>query len=86
MRMMTKWLIVACVLTACIAPQPQTAPIQIMPYHDSGVRAGCIRAMARLVVQSKSYEVWPMDRIYSYCDEIERSFYDEQRQKDLQST
>lgn len=83
---MIKWLLAACILTSCIAPQPQMAPIQIMPYHDSGVRAGCVRAVARLVIQSQAFALWPMDRIYQFCDEVQQSYYDELRTRRNQST
>lgn len=68
------------VLSSCIA-QPQYPRIMTMPYQldDPGVRAGCVRTLARLVVESGAYALWPMDRIYVYCDEIERSYYEERR-------
>lgn len=76
--------IILCTLAAalsisCIAPQP--APIQFMPYQadDPGVRAGCVRALSRVVVDYGLYLIVPMDEIYRRCDEVERSFQDEIR-------
>lgn len=72
-------------LTSCYQ-LPTDPHMQTMPLHDTGVRAGCIRALARFVVDYKLYTVISMDEIYKRCDEVERSYYEELRQKEWRQT
>lgn len=72
----TLLLLTAC--TTCEGPPVQAMRyIQPMPDTSSGVRAGCIRTLARLAVDNKTTHLFDMDAVARYCDAIERSFLDE---------
>ena len=66
-------------LVGCLAEPLESAPIQLMPYSTSGVRAGCIRTLARLAVRSQTAAAWSPDAAAAFCDEVERSYYEEIR-------
>lgn len=80
-----KWLTITLLLTSCYLP-PVDRHMQIMPFHDVGVRAGCVRALARFTVDYRLFNVLTMDEIYRRCDEVERSFYEELKAKEWQQT
>ena len=62
-------------LTSCVVPtEPTMSTTQRMPDNSSGVRAGCIRTLARLALDSRTAQYWSPDDAAKYCDEIERSF------------
>ena len=80
-----KWLVIAMLLTSCYQ-LPIDSHMQTMPLHDTGVRAGCIRTLARLAIKSQTAQVWSPDDAAAFCDEVERSYYEELRQKEWRQT
>jgi hypothetical protein len=82
MRMFLMGIIIF-IFVACIPQPPQFNQIvQTLPSVDSdyAIYAGCVRAVARLMVRSRSYS-WSEDDIANYCAEIMQSFRDERPQR-----
>ena len=73
-------------LTSCLMPNHSIQTIQPMPSNSAGVRAGCIRTLARLALDSNMGQFWSLGDAAIYCDEIERSFQDEIRMSKVQRT
>lgn len=75
-------LIAAFLLTSCIQYQRPTNNIQqTLPLaaDDTAIYAGCVRAVARLVIRSKAYRVWPPEEIAIFCEDVRRSFETERK-------
>lgn len=73
-------------LSSCLMPQYTIHSIQPMPSTSAGVRAGCIRTLARLALDSRMGQFWSLDDAAIYCDEIERSFQEEIQMSKIQRT
>lgn len=58
--------------------------IQPMPDNSAGVRAGCIRTLARLAIYNGTEAQFDIDWAAQFCDDVERSFQRELRMKDTQ--
>lgn len=78
-RAVALWLVV--VLSACtpLADNRQPLP-ERLPNDDYGVYVGCMRAVARLTVQSRAY--WTIDEMADFCEDVRRSF-DEDRRRSM---
>lgn len=82
-----KWLITALLLTSCYTHEPIDSHMQTMPIHNAGIRAGCIRALARFSVEYRLYSsALTVDEIARRCDEVDRSFYEEMKRQEWQRT
>lgn len=78
-------LLTAC--TTCEGPPVQAMRyVQPMPDNSSGVRAGCIRTLARLAVDNKTTHLFDIEWAARYCDTIERSFQDELHEQEVLRT
>ena len=72
-------------LAGCLAPADAMSHTQIMPNNSAGVRAGCIRTLARIAINSGRAAYWSPDYAASFCDDVERSFQRELHERKVQS-
>lgn len=74
-------------LTACATcegkPAYRMRYIQPLPDNSSGVRAGCIRTLARLAIDNGRAALFDIEWAARYCDAIERSFQDELHEQEV---
>jgi len=83
---MKRWLlgIVAIFITSCIpVHKADNYMIQRMPSVDAdyAVYAGCVRAVAMLTIRTHVY--WSESVLANYCEEVVRSFHDDQPPREL---